>query len=82
MIKLFTTWLLLAALSLDVVASNTPDARDQVAASFERELNHEPVPAHDVRRDDIDEDVLYAQINAALLEDDDADESADEGEDK
>ena len=71
MTKLFTTWLLLAALSVDVVASNTEDASDPVVASFDRELNHEPTPAQDATRDDIDEDVLYTLINKPLQSEDD-----------
>ncbi len=84
MIKLFTSWLLLTALSVNVVATHTTDARDQVVASFERELNHEPVPARDVRRDDIDDDLLYALVNDSLLAaaDKESDESNDEGEEK
>jgi len=74
MIKLFTTWLMLAALSLNIVATQADDSAqndDQVVASFERAFNHEPVPAQDVKRDDIDEDVLYTLVNKALQSEDD-----------
>ena len=42
----------------------TPVVEDQVVASFERELNHEPGPATPARREAIDEDVLYRTINS------------------
>ena len=71
MTKLFTAWLLLAVLSVDVVASNSDDSSDPVVASFERELNHEPTPAQDVTRDDIDDDVLYTLVNKPLQSQDD-----------
>jgi len=74
MTKLFTAWLLLATLSLNIVATQADDSAqydDQVVASFERALNHEPAPAQDVKRDDIDEDALYTLINKALQSEDD-----------
>ena len=74
MTKLFTAWLLLATLSLNIVVTQADDSAqndDQVVASFERALNHEPVPAQDVKRDDIDEDALYTLINKALQSEDD-----------
>jgi hypothetical protein len=43
MTKLFTTWLLLAALSLNVVATNADYSADPDIASSEQELSDEPV---------------------------------------
>ncbi|MEO1245227.1 MAG: hypothetical protein AAFX56_06025 [Pseudomonadota bacterium] len=40
-----------------------PPKGDDVAASFERELNRQPVPAAPARRDALDEDVLYKMMN-------------------
>ena len=69
--KLFTTWLLVAAFSVDAIASSDNDADDPVVSSFERELNREPAPAKDVTRDEIDEDVLYTLVNKPLQSEDD-----------
>ena len=41
MTKLFTSWLLLAMLSLNVVATHTPDPDEPVAASAEQEITAE-----------------------------------------
>ncbi len=69
-------WLILAiALAVGLTASNwtrnaetisesdpAPSA-DPVLAAFERELNHEPAPPKPVRRDSIDDDLLYRRMN-------------------
>ena len=38
MTKLFTTWLLLAVLSLDIVASNTPNPHEQAEEISDTEI--------------------------------------------
>lgn len=38
---------------------------DQVLASFERELDHEPASARRIARESVDHDVLYRMVNAA-----------------
>ena len=44
----------------------TSDREDPVAASFERELNHESEVPSPAARTDIDEDILYSLINKPL----------------
>ena len=45
-------------------SSSDASGNDQVLASFERELNHSPVPARPARGESIDSDVLYRDINS------------------
>ena len=69
-------WLILAfALAVCLAASNWPQpaaptsandaatATDPVLAAFEREFNHQPAEPSPVRRDSIDDDVLYRRMN-------------------
>lgn len=37
---------------------------DPILMSFERELNHQPVPVAKARRDSIDQDLLYREVNS------------------
>lgn len=39
-------------------------AHDPVVSSFERDLNRQPIPTAMPRRESIDEDVLYKEMNA------------------
>ncbi len=69
------TTALIAALAAAYAASQTdqrPEAQaaeppapasDQIVASFERALNHESTEVRPVKRDDIDNDVLYWMVN-------------------
>lgn len=66
MTRLFTTWLLIAAVVMAAADTIASESDDPVVASFERELNHEPAPRKAVERDDIDDDELYARINKPL----------------
>ena len=77
MFKQIQSLIVLAALGLAVIATNTmtrgedddaPEvgpqaAADQVAASFEREQNREPGPVRRPSRESIDQDVLYRTMN-------------------
>ena len=56
------------ALSLGTLTGANADtirfSDDPVIASFEREFNHQSVPAAPATRSDLDQDPLYAQLNA------------------
>jgi len=56
------------------------ETEDQVAASFERELNHQPVDIPPTNGEVIENDGLHAEVNSALwtIEPDDADRVADD----
>lgn len=45
-------------------AENVRVAHDPVVSSFERDLNRQPTPTDKPRRESIDEDVLYKEMNA------------------
>ena len=65
---LFVATFTVMALSSETVRqapSQEPAPADQVLASFERELNREPVPARPATREFINDDVLYRTMNAA-----------------
>lgn len=47
--------------------SSAGEAKDPVAASFERVFDHQPTPAATLTREDIDTDVLYKLVNQTLL---------------
>jgi len=52
-----------AAYLSPVTTEQVPQDTDQVASSFERELNHEPGPATRVRRESVERDELYEALN-------------------
>jgi hypothetical protein len=56
----------LAIAAFGFTAKPTSDIDDPIAASFERELNHESVVPAPAARADIDEDILYSLINKPL----------------
>ena len=52
-----------AAFLAAVTTEQVPQDTDQVAASFERELNREPGPAMPIHRESIARDELYEALN-------------------
>jgi len=52
-----------AAFLAAVTTEQVPQDTDQVAASFERELNREPGPAMPIHRESIERDELYEALN-------------------
>ena len=66
MTRLFVTWIFVVAISVAAVNSPAGEPDDPVAASFERELNHEPAPRKETKREDIDSDELYKRVNEPL----------------
>jgi hypothetical protein len=58
----------IAVAFLTVIATTMPAMakEDRAAASFERELNHQPGTSQAITRNDISTDVLYQEINQSL----------------
>ena len=63
MTTLAVAGLLFAALIGSRHENQSLSVDDPIAQSFERELNREPGPQAPVRRDSIDDDVLYQALN-------------------
>lgn len=66
-VSFVATFILIAAvLAFGISFAEESKVTDQIAASFERELNHESPPAAQVSRSAIDDDVLYKEVNETI----------------
>ncbi len=63
-----------AATVLAFVDSQADEGDDQIVASFDRELNHEPGPAAEATGEAIDNDELYRAVNLPLQSNDGTEE--------